>query len=127
IAVMTASPTGSKVDRACVAAVGETANLCESLGHQVEGATLAVDGNAFTTHFVNQWACANAWAIADWEGRLGRSVTEEDMEPLSWALISLGRAIDGGTYLRSVQELQLISRQIAEYFEGIDVLLTPTL
>ena len=49
------------------------------------------------------------------------------MEPLSWALISLGRAIDGGTYLRSVQELQRISRQIAEYFEGIDVLLTPTL
>ena len=49
------------------------------------------------------------------------------MEPLSWALIGLGRSIDGGTYLRSVQELQRISRDIADYFEGIDVLLTPTL
>jgi amidase len=127
VAVMTTSPTGSPVDADCVAAVQETAALCESLGHRVEEATLSVDGDAFTAHFVNQWACANAWAIADWEGRLGRSVTEEDLEPLSWALISLGRAIDGGTYLRSVQELQLISRQIAEYFEGIDVLLTPTL
>jgi amidase len=124
---MTASPTGSPVDADCVAAVQATASLCESLGHRVEEATLSVDGDAFTAHFVNQWACANAWAIADWEGRLGRSVAEEDLEPLSWALISLGRAIDGGTYLRSVQELQLISRQIAEYFEGIDVLLTPTL
>ena len=124
---MTASPTGSPVDADCVAAVQATASLCESLGHRVEEATLSVDGDAFTAHFVNQWACANAWAIADWEGGLGRSVAEEDVEPLSWALIALGRAIDGGTYLRSVQELQLISRQIADYFEGIDVLLTPTL
>jgi amidase len=127
VAVMTTSPTGSPVDADCVAAVQATAALCESLGHRVEEATLAVDGDAFTAHFVNQWACANAWAIADWEGRLGRSVAEEDMEPLSWALIGLGRAIDGGAYLRSVQELQKISRQIADYFEGIDVLLTPTL
>jgi amidase len=127
VAVMTTSPTDSPVDADCVAAVQATAALCESLGHRVEEATLSVDGDAFTAHFVNQWACANAWAIADWEGRLGRSVAEEDLEPLSWALIALGRAIDGGTYLRSVQELQKISRQIADYFEGIDVLLTPTL
>jgi amidase len=127
IAVMTASPTGSRVDQACVDAVAKTANLCESLGHQVEDATLAVDGSAFTTHFVNQWACANAWAIADWEVRLGRAVTEPEVEPLSWALIELGRSINGPQYLTSVQELQKISRQVAQYFEGIDVLLTPTL
>src|SRR3984957_11865927 len=127
VAVMTASPTGSKVDRACVAAVGEAANLCESLGHQVEGATLDVDGDAFTTHFVNQWACANAWAIADWESRLARAATESDVEPLSWALIELGRSINGAQYLTSVQELQKIARQVAQYFGGIDVLLTPTL
>ena len=46
---------------------------------------------------------------------------------MSWALVELGRSVNGGQYLRSVQELQRISRQIAEYFEGIDVLLTPTL
>jgi amidase len=93
----------------------------------VEEAALAVDGDAFVTHFVNQWACSNAWAIADWEKRLGRQAAEGDLEPLSWALIELGRSVDGGQYLVSVQELQYISRQIADYFEGIDVLLTPTL
>ena len=46
---------------------------------------------------------------------------------MSWALVELGRSINGGQYLKSVQELQRISRGIAEYFEGIDVLLTPTL
>jgi len=127
IAVMTASPTGSEVHADCVTAVEATASLCESLGHRVEEATLSVDGDAFTAHFINQWACSNAWAIIDWEARLGRAVTEAEIEPLTWALVELGRSVNGAQYLRSVQELQLITRQIAQYFEGIDVLLTPTL
>ena len=127
IAVMTASPTGSEVHADCVAAVRAAATLCESLGHRVEGAALDVDGDAFTAHFINQWACGNAWAIGDWEARVGRPVEEGDVEPLSWALIELGRSVDGGQYLASVQGLQKITRQIARYFEGIDVLLTPTL
>jgi amidase len=127
VAVMTTSPTGSDVDAECVAAVEATASLCASLGHKVEEAALDVDGDAFVTHFVNQWACSNAWAIEDWEARVGRTAQPGDLEPLSWALVELGRAINGGQYLKSVQELQRISRGIAEYFEGIDVLLTPTL
>jgi amidase len=127
IAVMTASPTGTDVHPDCVAAAREAATLCESLGHQVEEAALAVDGDAFIGHFINQWAAGNAWAVADWEARLGRSATEEDLEPLSWALVELGRSLGAAQYLRSVQGLQRISRQIADYFEGIDVLLTPTL
>jgi len=127
IAVLTASPTGSEVHADCVTAVEATAKLCESLGHRVEPAALAVDGDAFVAHFINQWACSNAWAIGDWEARMGRPVAEADVEPLSWALIELGRSLNGGQYLASVQELQKITRQIARYFEGIDVLLTPTL
>ena len=127
IAVMTASPTGSDVHPDCVTAARAAATLCESLGHQVEGAALSVDGDAFSAHFINQWACGNAWAIADWEARLGRPLTEAEVEPLTWALVELGRSINGAQYLRSVQELQAITRQIAAYFEGIDVLLTPTL
>ena len=124
---MTGSPTGSAVHADCVAAVRAAASLCESLGHLVEEAALSVDGDAFTTHFINQWACSNAWAIEDWQTRVGRVAAESDLEPLTWALVELGRSINGGQYLRSVQELQHLSRGIAEYFEGIDVLLTPTL
>ena len=47
IGVMTASPTGSEVHADCVAAAEAAAALCESLGHQVEAAALAVDGDAF--------------------------------------------------------------------------------
>ena len=127
IAVMTTSPTGSAVHADCVAAVTAAAASCESLGHLVEPATMAVDGDLFTAHFINVWAAGNAWTLTDWEERIGQTATEADFEPLSWSLITLGRSIDAGTYLKSQQELQKITRQIADYFEGIDVLLTPTL
>jgi amidase len=127
IAVMTASPTGSAVHPDCVAAATAAAALCESLGHQVAEAQLVVDGDAFTAHFITFWAAGNAWAMADWEARTGRTATEEDVEPLSWALIELGRATRADQYLTSMQELQKLTREIARYFEGIDVLLTPTL
>jgi amidase len=129
IALMTASPSGSDVHADCVAAARAAATLCESLGHEVEveDAALDVDGDAFVANFINVWAAGNAWAIADWEGRLGRSVTEEEVEPLSWALIQLGRSLTSAQYLVAVQNLQKITRRVAGFFEGIDVLLTPTL
>jgi amidase len=126
-AVGAATPTGSEVHQDCVTAADNAAALCESLGHQVEDAALTVDGDAFTAHFINVWAAGNAWAIADWEERTGHASEEKDVEPLSWALIELGRSINSAQYLKSMQELQKITRQIAGYFEGIDVLLTPTL
>jgi amidase len=125
--VLTASPTGTDVHPDCVAAAHAAATLCESLGHHMVEASLDVDGDAFVADFVNAWAAGNAWAIADWEVRLGRSAGEDDMEPLSWALVALGRSLNAAQYLSAVQGLQKATRQIAASFEAFDVLLTPTL
>ena len=127
IAVLTSSPTGSDVHPDCVAAAHAAGTSCESLGHHVVEASLDVDGDAFVADFVNAWAAGNAWAIADWEVRLGRPATEDDMEPLSWALVALGRSLNAAQYLTAVQGLQKATRQIAASFETFDVLLTPTL
>jgi amidase len=127
IALMTASPTHSVVHADCVTAAERAATLCESLGHSVSPAVLDIDGDAFTTHFINVWAAGNAWVLTDWEERVGRRATEDDVEPLTWALVQLGRGTDAGTYLKSMQELQKATRQVAAVFEEVDVLLTPTL
>ncbi len=127
IAVLTASPTGSGVHPDCVAAAHAAATLCESLGHHLEEAVLDVDGDAFVADFVNAWAAGNAWAIADWEARLGREATEDELEPLSWALVQLGRSVTAPQYLTAVQGLQRVTRRIAAAFASFDVLVTPTL
>jgi amidase len=127
IAVLTASPSGGEVHPDCVAAAHAAATLCESLGHHLEEAVLDVDGDAFVADFVNAWAAGNAWAIADWEARLGRAATEDELEPLSWALVQLGRSLNAPQYLTAVQGLQRATRRIAAAFDSFDVLVTPTL
>lgn len=127
IGLLTDSPTGTVVDPECVAAAEAAARLCESVGHVVVPARLPVDGAAMTAHFINVWAAGNAWVFLGWEERIGRPGRPEDVEPLTWALVELGRSIDGGRYLKSVQELQHATRQMAAAFDAFDVLLTPTL
>jgi amidase len=127
IGLMTVSPTGSEVHPDCVDAARAAASLCDSLGHRVQEAAFDVDGNAFVTDFVNAWAAGNAWALGDWESRLGRAATEDEVEPLTWALVQVGRSLNAAQYLTTVQHLQQATRRIAATFEHIDVLITPTL
>jgi amidase len=59
---------------------------------------------------------------------LGRELTGEDVEPLTWTLAAIGRERDSARYLRDVALHQGISRAIAGWFEaGHDLLLTPTM
>jgi amidase len=111
----------------CIAALQAAATLCEDLGHEVVEVEIDLDVDAFTGHFITLWATGNAWVMLDWEERLGRSATEDDVEPLTWALVSMGRATAADHYLKAVQELQRASRRIAATFEDHDVVLTPTL
>ena len=129
IALMVDAPTGSPVHADCVDAARAAAATCESLGHEVVTPTLALDGDQLLEHFINVWAAGNAWTMLDWEGRVGREATPDDVEPLTWALVSMGRALDAGRYLKSVEELQKMGRQLAAFYDdnGVDLLLTPTL
>ena len=127
IAIMVDSPTGSAVDPDCVAAARAAGELCESLGHVVVEATPDVDADALVAHFINMWAAGNAWVMLDWEARIGRAATPDDVEPLTWALVEMGRAVTADQYLRSMQEMQKLGRTIGMFLEDYDLILSPTL
>ena len=127
VGLVTAAAGGVPVHPDCVEAARAAASLCESLGHHVEPTELPIDADEFTTHFINAWAAGNAFVMTDWEQRIGRAATEEDVEPLTWALVNVGRALNSGEYLKAVEGLQRCSRQLAASFAHFDVLLTPTL
>ncbi|HEY5155534.1 MAG TPA: amidase family protein, partial [Acidimicrobiales bacterium] len=127
IALSVAALNGDAIHPDCVAAARAAAALCESLGHEVVEASPGVDADAFTAHFINVWAAGNAWTMADWEERLGRDATPDDVEPLTWALVELGRSIGAGQYLKSVQELQKGTRLVGEFQQDYDLMLSPTL
>jgi amidase len=127
IAVTTESVTGAPIDPRVVEATLATARLCEELGHETVEVVPDLDGGEFSSNFIKVWAAGNAWTMAHWAKRLGREPSEDEFEPLTWALTTMGRELGADQYLLAWQELQRATRTLARYFHHHDVWLTPVL
>lgn len=110
----------------CVKAVEEAARLCAELGHEVEERELGLDVAAMTPHFMTLWGAAQAWMADGMAEAVGKTPAPEMFEPLTWALIEMGRAAGAAQYLVAVTALQRVSRDLARRFQEYDLWLTPT-
>jgi amidase len=117
---------GAAVHADCVRAVQDAARLCENLGHDVSEATPALEGDVITRAFMTVWSAGAAWSIDDWARRTSQTPSAERFEPLTWALYEMGNRQRGADYLLATQDLQRVSRQVAQFFAQYDVWLTPT-
>lgn len=111
----------------CVAAVADVAKLCADLGHHVEEVTLPVDGQQLTEAFIVMWAAGCAWGVQTIAQQSGFPPMPQMYEPVTWGLYQLAQQHNSGDYLLAVQTIQQITRQVAHFFQKIDLLLTPTL
>jgi len=127
IAFTTEAATDVQVHPDCVAAVRDAAGLCSDLGHEVVEAAPPIDGQVVTQAFITLWSAGCAWTVDDWARRTGREPSPDLFEPLTWALQETGRQQSGSTYLLALQDLQRVSRDVARFFAGYDIWLTPTL
>ena len=127
IAFTRVAPSGVAVHADCVAAVEDAARLAESLGHHVVEGAPPLDGERLTPAFFTLWAAGCAWSVADWGRRIGQTPAAEHFEPLTWALAEMGARRSATDYLLAVQDLQRVARDVARFFETVDVWLTPTL
>ncbi|GAC1592656.1 MAG: hypothetical protein NVS3B21_12630 [Acidimicrobiales bacterium] len=130
IGLMVRSPGNAvPVHAECVAAVESTGRLLEGLGHHVVlGHPEALDDESHTGHFINCWAAGNAWAVDYWSRKVGRPVQPEDLEPLTLALVEMGRALSAPQWLTSREWLQANSRRLLGWWaDGFDLLVTPTI
>lgn len=127
IAFATATATGVPLHADCIKAVQDAAALLSDLGHSIEEAAPQINGDLLIQSFMGLWAAGAAWTIDGIAHGLGRKPSAEDFEPLTWALYGMGSKRTASEYLLALQMLQLISRDVARFFEGFDVWLTPTL
>ncbi|MEW6475160.1 MAG: amidase family protein [Actinomycetota bacterium] len=135
IGLMTTAPAGlAVVAPDCVTAARRTAEVLESLGHRVEVShPAALDLPDWAPHFMTLWSAGVALGLDGWSARVGAVIGADDVEPLTWALAELARALPAPALLRSLDWLLRTSRLVAEWWEppdgsaGFDVLLTPTL
>src|SRR6185369_17074029 len=127
IAFTDRAASSTSVDAECVRAVRDAAALCAELGHDVGEGAPTFDDVAFTRAFITLYTASAAKSIADIERHSGQTVGRELFEPITWALHEMGAQVGASAYLTAVEDLQRIARDVARFFTGVDVWLTPVL
>jgi amidase len=128
IAATTLPPIADAVvDPLCAGAVEEAVGLLRELGHEVvevdppwriEGLT-ELFGAVFCTHIGLSIAFSGMVA--------GRDPVAADMEPMSWAIFSLVQKLNAVEGFGATVRLEAFTRQLVQFMEPYDALLTPAL
>jgi len=134
IAFLTSIPEGwheeTHVHPDCQAAGRDAALLCESLGHFVEEiAPEELSYPSLMLSFGRIFSCLAGRIVAYWEAELGKKITQDQLEPNSWATYQAGLRRTGADYLGALEDLQRFSRKIASWYHkgGYDLILSPTI
>ncbi|WP_409319545.1 amidase [Pseudomonas sp. KCJK9016] len=129
IGLLDAPWNGASVDPEISAATARVARELESLGHQVETvrAPLGLSWDAFVEANVHIW-CAS---LVRWIDHLAtatrRPVDRSTLEPATLACYAFGQQSRGTDFAAALEVRNSVARQVAAWFESIDILLTPTL
>ena len=120
------------VEEGCVAAARDVARLLDRLGHDVEedapAALFEPDLLADSRTLLATHAAAEVEA---WSSRLGRSLGEADLEPLTWRMVEQGRVVTGAEVLAALDRQHELAARAMSWWrasgdDGYDVLVTPT-
>lgn len=134
IALLTGIPEGWNEDKQlhpdCKKAAEEAALLCESLGHTVEEISPQDLSHPSLQRSFNLMAAGyTGHVFAYWEAELGKKITQDQVEPVTWATYQAGLKRTAGDYLRAVEDIQKFARKIAhfQHERGYSMILSPTL
>lgn len=118
---------GKTVDPEIIAAFDEAVTLLRDLGHEVVEAAPRIDREAFSMAFLTVLAAELRADIEDTARRAGVPVRAADYDPSSFGLGLLGSAFSAAELTAAKRYLQVVAREVATFFEGCDVLMTPVL
>ena len=124
----TTNPTlGASVHPDCVAAVEEAVALLGDMGHELVQDEPRIDGKAFARAFLLMIAGEVGADLTDAEAALGRKARRSDLEPATWALGLLSKALSAKEFGSALRLLEREGRSVGAFFTDYDMLLTPTL
>ncbi len=128
IGVLRGAPRATETHPECLAAVDRAAGLLEDLGHHVEAAyPAALDEPEHVLTYVTIVASNTARAVESWTQKVGRAPEQDELEPLTWALVERGRAIAATELIAAIEATHAFGRRLAAWWErDFDLLVTPT-
>lgn len=110
----------------CETAVRSAGRLLESLGHNVSLDIPTIDADS-GRRFMARWAVNTRLQVLGLGQQLGREVTADDVEPLTWALSESAAGLHAVDYAQAIAASSRFTRQVAGFWETHDLLLTSTL
>jgi amidase len=111
-------------DPEVAAAVDATARLLETLGHHLdEGEPDGLDDAPYQLLYP-VWAARELERCAQ---IVGRTLTEDDVEPMTWMIASVGRTISAVDCLAAREATDSWRRRVERWWDDHDLLLTPTI
>ena len=114
------------VDPECRAAVHAAVACLTDLGHDVFEQAPAFDAGELGSASSLLLLTGLAAQVQAREAALGRAAREDELEPLTWLAVRLGRTVSGVAYASQFARINTQVRRIGRFFESVDVLLTPT-
>ncbi len=122
---LVASFPATTVDAEVVAAIRSTAKLCESLGHEVEEATVAFDHAAVLEAFSIIWSTGLCAAVEFIAKLTGRAAGADTLEPHLLAACRDGGSISAARLQGALEQMNTVARAYGRMFQNYDVILTP--
>ena len=122
-------PQGHEVHPSCRDAARHAAEVLEGLGHDVSPAHPEVLGDrSFSSRFMAIWATNMALGIRRLGAAAGHELTEDEVEPVNWAMARHADALSATEYGAALGAINEFRRALQSWWaEGWDLLLTPTL
>ena len=127
IAMSLANALDVDADPEVVRGMHHTAELLRELGHDVEEASPALPGPDALEIFLHVFGPNVALGIRFGEILAGRPPEEDEIEPMSRAVLDMARELPSTGYLGALAQLQLLARGTVAFFADYDVLMTPVL
>ncbi|MBY5030513.1 amidase [Streptococcus suis] len=127
IAYSLESPIGSSVSADAKQAVLSLLPQLEALGHQItELASPILDGLEVMQAYYLMNSVETAQMFDEIEAGLGRPMTPDDIEIMTWAIYQSGQTIPAKLYSKVLQDWDRYSAIMADFHQHYDLLLTPT-
>jgi amidase len=127
IAWTTTPASGEKIDPECVKAVHETVKLLEGLGHTLIEDRPTYDWDAFLDNVHVIWTAFTAMSVDALSAAFNRKPGPDNLEAVTLACYEDGKRFTAVDLLKAMDHGNIVSRQVAAFFDRVDLLLTPTI
>ena len=117
---------GEPIHADCVAAVGQTAELLQSLGHEVVSVSAPIDGHRLLEVMDVVFSVNIALAVESFPEQARDEMTAQ-LEAATRAAVVHAQQYNGVDYAKALMGARQTTAQLAELFANHDLLLTPTL